>query len=191
VLVHVGGGCHGCRSFGGGVYEFADSLPESRRGSLRWVFMTDAQVVGWIAARRAELDGLEESLARQLAEVRAERDELAVAEKVLARAEAAVAGDAAPVAPEAASALVGGRSVLLIPHRSPGMGEDALPPEYRKIMGILRAAAGPVMAKAVGEKLGIDVKSPGKVEPLRGKLSKLVERGWARKLPDGRFQITP
>jgi hypothetical protein len=71
------------------------------------------------------------------------------------------------------------------------MGEDALPPEYRKIMGILRAAAGPVMAKAVGEKLGIDVKSPGKVEPLRGKLGKLAERGWARKLPDGRFQITP
>ncbi|MBR7839751.1 hypothetical protein KDL01_41280 [Actinospica durhamensis] len=149
--------------------------------------MTDAQVVGWIAARRAELDVLEDSLARQLAEVRAERDELAVAEKVWARAEAAVAGDAAPVA---AGALVGGRSVLLIPHRSPGMGEDALPPEYRKIMGILRATGGPVMAKAVGEKLGIDVKSPGKVEPLRGKLSKLAERGWARKLADGRFQIT-
>jgi hypothetical protein len=155
------------------------------------VFVTDAQVVGWISARRAELDGLEESLARQLAEVRAERDELAVAEKVWARAEAAVASGAAPVAPEAASALVGGRPVLLVPHRSTGMGEDALPPEYRKIMGILRAAAGPVMAKAVGEKLGIDVKSPGKAEPLRGKLTKLAERGWARKLPDGRFQITP
>ena len=153
--------------------------------------MTDAQVVGWIAARRAELDGLEESLARQLAEVRAERDELAAAEKVWARAEAAVTAEAVPMAPEAASALVGGRSVLLIPHRAPGMGQDALPPEYRKIMEILRAAAGPVMAKAVGEKLGIDVKTPGKIEPLRGRLTKLAERGWARKMPDGRFQITP
>ncbi len=38
-----------------------------------------------ITARRAELDVLEEQLAGQLAEVRAERDELAVAEKVLAR----------------------------------------------------------------------------------------------------------
>lgn len=44
--------------------------------------MTDAQLVGRIAARRAELDGLEESLVRQLAEVRAGRNELAVAEKV-------------------------------------------------------------------------------------------------------------
>lgn len=153
--------------------------------------MTDALVAGWIAARRAELDALEESLARRLAEVRAERDELAVAEKVWARAEAAMAPDAAPVPAEAASALVGGRSVLLIPHRAPGMGEDVLPPEYRKIMEILRGAAGPVMAKAVGEKLGIEVKVPGRIEPLRGKLSKLAERGWARKLPDGRFQITP
>jgi hypothetical protein len=126
-----------------------------------------------------------------LAEVRAEREELVVAEKVWARAEAAVAGEAVPVASEAVSALIGGRSVLLIPHRAPGMGEDALPPEYRKIMEILRGAAGPVMARAVGEKLGIEVKTPGKVEPLRGKLSKLAERGWARKLPDGRFQITP
>lgn len=153
--------------------------------------MTDAQVAGWIAARRAVLDELEGSLTRQLAEVRAERDELAVAEKVWARAEAAVAGEAVPVAPVAESTLVGGRSVLLIPHRAPGIGEGALPPEYRKIMEILRAAAGPVMAKAVGEKLGIEVKVPGKVEPLRGKLSKLAERGWALKLPDGRFQITP
>ena len=38
-----------------------------------------------------------------MAEVRAERDELAVAEKVSVRAEAAVAGEAVPVASEAAS----------------------------------------------------------------------------------------
>ncbi|MGK9465120.1 hypothetical protein ACSLFT_34590 (plasmid) [Streptomyces sp. G6] len=35
-----------------------------------------------IAARRAELDELEGQLAKQLAEVRAERDELAIAERV-------------------------------------------------------------------------------------------------------------
>ncbi|RMB80163.1 hypothetical protein [Streptomyces shenzhenensis] len=38
-----------------------------------------------ITARCAELDELEEQLANQLVEVRAERDELAVAEKVLER----------------------------------------------------------------------------------------------------------
>ncbi|MFD4548585.1 hypothetical protein ACFVXA_24385 [Streptomyces sp. NPDC058246] len=35
-----------------------------------------------ITARRAELDELEEQLIKQLAEVRVERDELAVAERV-------------------------------------------------------------------------------------------------------------
>jgi hypothetical protein len=44
-----------------------------------------SEVSSRIPERRAELDVLEEQLVRQLAEVRAERDELAVAEKVLAR----------------------------------------------------------------------------------------------------------
>ena len=38
-----------------------------------------------IAARRAELDLLEEQLVKQLAEVRDERDELLVAERVVQR----------------------------------------------------------------------------------------------------------
>ncbi|MEU1299183.1 hypothetical protein [Streptomyces shenzhenensis] len=70
-----------------------------------------------ITARCAELDGLEEQLANQLVEVRAERDELAVAEKVVER-----------------------------------MSEQLAEPE-----------------------------------PLRGKLVRLADRGWLRKLPDGRF----
>ncbi|MFF8932405.1 hypothetical protein ACF1AO_34650 [Streptomyces longwoodensis] len=43
--------------------------------------MLDPEMLERITARRAELDELEEQLARQLAEVRAERDELAVAER--------------------------------------------------------------------------------------------------------------
>ncbi|MFE0801333.1 hypothetical protein [Streptomyces sp. NPDC058812] len=42
----------------------------------------DPELLERITARRAELDELEEKLARQLVEVRAERDELAVAERV-------------------------------------------------------------------------------------------------------------
>ncbi|MEU2717351.1 hypothetical protein [Streptomyces sp. NPDC007205] len=44
--------------------------------------MMDPEGLEGIAARRAELDGLEERLANLLSEVRAERDELAVAERV-------------------------------------------------------------------------------------------------------------
>jgi hypothetical protein len=43
------------------------------------------------------------------------------------------------------------------------------------------------MARQVGDALGIDVSVRSKLEPLRGKLVRLVDRGWLRKLPDGRF----
>lgn len=47
--------------------------------------MLDPELLEPITARRAELDELEEQLARQMAEERAERDELATAEGVLER----------------------------------------------------------------------------------------------------------
>jgi hypothetical protein len=37
------------------------------------------------------------------------------------------------------------------------------------------------------EMLGVDVTVRAKLEPLRGRLVRLVDRGWLRKLPDGRF----
>ncbi|MFJ6048969.1 hypothetical protein [Streptomyces sp. NPDC092307] len=62
-----------------------------------------------------------------------------------------------------------------------------LPPDYQHILSVVRQAAGPVMAREVGEVVGVDVGVRSKLEPLRGKLVRLVDRGWLRKLPDGRF----
>lgn len=62
-----------------------------------------------------------------------------------------------------------------------------LPPDYRRILATVRQVAGPVMARQVGEMLGADVTVRSKLEPLRGRLVRLVDRGWLRKLPDGRF----
>jgi hypothetical protein len=70
----------------------------------------------WITARRSELDALADELAKQLQEVQVERDELAIAERVLNRLAEQVQADAEAVAP--VSAKVAGRAVLLIPHRS-------------------------------------------------------------------------
>ncbi|GAA4639029.1 hypothetical protein GCM10023196_099060 [Actinoallomurus vinaceus] len=137
------------------------------------------------AARRAELDELEEQLAKQLAEVRAERNELAVAERVLERVSEQLANERASVTP--APGQVGGRAVMLIPHRTSGVEESTLPPDYQRILAAVRQAAGPVMARQVGDALGIDVSVRAKLEPLRGRLVRLVDRGWLRKLPDGRF----
>ena len=77
--------------------------------------------------------------------------------------------------------------MLLVPHREAGMAESALPPEYQRIWAAVRRAAAPVATRTVGEELGLDTGVRGKLEPLRGKLTKLADRGWLRKLPDGRF----
>lgn len=59
--------------------------------------------------------------------------------------------------------------------------------DYRRILRIVRVADGPVQVRAVGEELGLEVTVRGKLEPLRAKLTKLADRGWLHKRPDGRF----
>ncbi|MFD3467088.1 hypothetical protein ACFWWM_12075 [Streptomyces sp. NPDC058682] len=145
----------------------------------------DPELLERITARRAELDELEEQLVKQLAEVRAERDELAVAERVLERVSDQLADERASAA--LAPGQVGGRAVMLIPHRTPDVEETMLPPDYQRVLAAVRQAAGPVMARQGGEMLGADVSVRAKLEPLRGRLVRLVDRGWLRKLPDGRF----
>jgi hypothetical protein len=147
--------------------------------------MVFSEVAARITERRAELDVLEEQSVSQVAEVRAERDERAVAEKVLARFDR----QAMPERPVSTpvSAQVAGRAVLLVPHRAAGMEDTALPADYQRILALVRAAGAAVATRQVGEGLGMDTEVRGKLEPLRGKLSELADRGWLRKLPDGRF----
>ncbi|MGW7442038.1 hypothetical protein [Kitasatospora sp. NPDC054795] len=105
--------------------------------------MVESEIAERIAARRAEADELEEQLTKQIAEVRTERDELAVAERVWQRMTEQLAAETA--AAEPVTAQVAGRAVVLVPHRGPGVGKDALPP------------------------LGLEVVVRSKPEPLRGK----------------------
>ncbi|MER6366850.1 hypothetical protein ABT255_00445 [Streptomyces mirabilis] len=142
-----------------------------------------------IAGRRAELDELAESLAKQLAEVDAEREELTAAERVLRRLseqEAEAAGQDAGLPQQV---QVAGRSVLKVPHRREVVDASALRGDYRRMLQIVQAAGGPVMVKDVGAELGIDVVVPGRLEPPRGKLSKLAVRGRLYRLPNGTFTI--
>ncbi|WP_328834618.1 hypothetical protein [Streptomyces europaeiscabiei] len=85
--------------------------------------------------------------------MRAERDELAVAERVLERASEQLANERASAAP--APGQVGGRAVMLIPHREPDVEETVLPPDYQRILAAVRQAAGPVMARQVGEEVAV------------------------------------
>ncbi|MFC9133455.1 hypothetical protein ACFT4A_42345 [Streptomyces sp. NPDC057099] len=151
--------------------------------------MVDPEVTERISVRRAELDDLEVQLVKQLAEVRAERDDLAAAERVLTRMGEQIAAERAVTAPTVAQ--VGGKGVLLIPHRAPEVTETVLPPEYQRILAAVRDAGGPVTVRQVGEAIGLDTGVRGKLEPLRGKLTKLADRGWLHKRPDGRFAVRP
>ena len=45
----------------------------------------------------------------------------------------------------------------------------------------------PKQVRAVGEELGLEVGLRGKLEPLRAKMTKLADRGWLHKRPDGKF----
>ncbi|WP_071528946.1 hypothetical protein [Streptomyces mutabilis] len=60
-------------------------------------------------------------------------------------------------------------------------------PDYQRILAAVRQAAQPIMARRVGEMLGVDVTVRSKLEPLRGRLVRLTDRGRLRRLPDGRF----
>ncbi len=66
---------------------------------------------------------------------------------------------------------------MLIPHRTSGVEEGALPSDYRRILAAVRQGAGPVMARQVGEMLGVDISARSGLEPLRGKLVRLADRG--------------
>ncbi|MFF5010269.1 hypothetical protein ACFY3G_46635 [Streptomyces phaeochromogenes] len=76
-LTLVAGGGPQSRSSGGAV----GSPVPTHFG--RAAFCDPVELLERITARRAELDELEEQLGKQLAEIRAEPDELAVAERAL------------------------------------------------------------------------------------------------------------
>jgi predicted transcriptional regulator of viral defense system len=74
----------------------------------------------------------------------------------------------------------------LVPDRVEEMGLASLTSEYQRIMEIVAGADGLVMAKDVAMALGREL-TPGKVEPVRGQLRKLADRGWLKRTGSGRY----
>ncbi|MFI7413535.1 hypothetical protein ACIBU0_33165 [Streptomyces sp. NPDC049627] len=97
--------------------------------------MVDPEVHERITARRAELDELEEQLVKQLSEVRAERDELAVAVRVWQRMSEQLADERAT-----AESPLAGRAVRLVPDRASGVAGSALPADFQRILAAVRQA---------------------------------------------------
>ncbi|MCL7494773.1 hypothetical protein M8I34_25715 [Streptomyces sp. MCA2] len=129
-------------------------------------------------------------MSQQLQEVRDELEELTVAERVARRlAEQLHAETEREATPSRGTGQVAGRAVLLVPQRERGADEAVLPADYQRIMKVVRQADGPVMVKQVCDGLGISTER-ARAEAMRSQLNRLAERGWLRKLADGKFTTT-
>jgi hypothetical protein len=154
----------------------------------------------WLLERRVVLSDRAEQLRKQLADTEAEVARLEAAEVVYQQyQEDADAGHPGAEAwQQALEEATGGACAaepagtpgdagqLLIPHRTDDTSVGDLPADYQKIMEIVAGGDGPLQAKDVAGHLGLD-NLPAKVEPVRGKLRKLAERGWLKRTGSGRY----
>ncbi|MEV6949707.1 hypothetical protein AB0N07_48995 [Streptomyces sp. NPDC051172] len=81
-------------------------------------------------------------------------------------------------------------AVIMVPHRREGLSPDVLPDVYRDIVEVVADAPGPVQAKQVVPRIGLPAVA-AKIEGTRGKLKRLVERGWLREERPGLFSLAP
>ena len=82
---------------------------------------------------------------------------------------------------------VAGQAVLLVPHRGPGVDGTRCRRTTSGSSQSCGARAGRWRSSRSARSWGLRWRCGAKLEPLRGKLSKLAGRGWLRKLPDGKF----
>jgi hypothetical protein len=145
------------------------------------------------AAARREADELRSVIARL-------NERLAQAEERLSRLEitretvAEILGGAGadqPVAGQGVDAVVAagpapGRSrhadsspigVLTVPPWGPGVAQSVLPSSYRDLLEVLVDAGRPLRAGRIAAAAGLST-DKSKIEGLRSKLKRLVERGW-------------
>ncbi|MCX4609682.1 hypothetical protein [Streptomyces mirabilis] len=86
-----------------------------------------------------------------------------------------------PVEPEV---LVVG--AIMVPHWREGLSADVLPDVYRDIVEVVADSSGPMQAKQIVPRIGLPAVT-GKIEGTRGKLKRLVQRGWLVEDQPGRF----
>lgn len=66
---------------------------------------------------------------------------------------------------------------IMVPHWREGLSVEALPDVYRDIVEVLADASRPMQAKQIVPRIGLPAVT-AKIEGTRGKLKRLVERGW-------------
>ncbi|MFB8183300.1 hypothetical protein ACFC8N_46485 [Streptomyces sp. NPDC055966] len=93
------------------------------------------------------------------------------------------------VVPEASEGSVPhGVGVMMVPPWREGQVVAVLPDVYRDIVEIVADEPGPVQAKQIVPRIGLPT-TTGKIEGTRGKLKRLVERGWLDEDAPGQFTL--
>jgi hypothetical protein len=142
-----------------------------------------------IAARRGVLAEQAELLGKQLAEIEAELAEITTAERVVIRLQ--VEGDSVVAGemqgPRDDSAMVGGAEPgTVVPYRRDVSGPGELSAEYQRVLAVIEQADGPLRCKQICERLQIGTEAR-KVEAIRARMKRLVDRGWLRETGPGAF----
>lgn len=78
---------------------------------------------------------------------------------------------------------------MMVPPWREGLGAEVLPDVYRDIVEVIVDAAGPLQAKQIVPRIGLAA-TTGKTEGTRGKLKRLVERGWLNEDAPGQFTLS-
>uniref|UniRef100_A0AAU2UVW4 GntR family transcriptional regulator n=1 Tax=Streptomyces sp. NBC_00003 TaxID=2903608 RepID=A0AAU2UVW4_9ACTN len=78
----------------------------------------------------------------------------------------------------------------IVPRWRQGATAEALAPDYRRIVELLEGelpdGGEGLMARELTARLGLEL-VPAKIEGVRSKARRLVERGWLAASPSGRF----
>ncbi|MEU1600649.1 hypothetical protein ABZ468_49955 [Streptomyces sp. NPDC005708] len=149
------------------------------------------------AARRRveELQAEAAELALRLEKAREDLSRLEITREtvtqVLAELSAAEAGPEGPAGdvpgPDEVSAPHG-VGVMMVPPWREELAVAVLPDVYRDIVEVVADAPGPLQAKQIVPRIGLPT-TTGKIEGTRGKLKRLVERGWLDEDVPGQFTL--
>lgn len=148
------------------------------------------------AAARARVEELELQVAELTARLAGEREVLSrlqVTRETVAEVLTELSGRDVDVGPavtaEAVERVESGVRVVgavMVPHWREGLSVDVLPDVYRDIVEVVTDASSPMQAKQIVPRIGLPAVT-GKIEGTRGKLKRLVERGWLVEDQPGRF----
>jgi hypothetical protein len=144
-------------------------------------------------AARARVGQLQSELERVSMELAVAQEALSHVEITRATLTAVAASQSAAVGEPAASDAPTGGAVAVdraqrVPVWHAGLTAEELPDYYRPLFGQLALSVEPARCGQVAAALGLEL-VPKKIEGVRAKLKRLVERGWAVEAAPGLFAV--